>query len=365
MQELSSAREHELLTLFEERNSRARALGFPHYGEAILSLSGLAASEFFDWCYGLERQTKKAYDAFLDECGIDADIRPTSWNIPYVSRRRVQLTDDDFPGHRLESCLWSLVADLGFEVKQVQERLGLTQVYSLPGGLDGLCAIVSVPDDIRVATSLRSGYRQYEVVFHESGHALHKAHIDAPSFTFRRQEPECFNEGMAYTLQSFLANEEWLHRALGHTPSRAREIASLLQHVRLVALKYAIAQAHFEYRAYESPSGNLRVQWLESYAQHLSVDDDGIAPWAANPALVYQPLWTPSYIVGSMIASQVLGSLCQSANKTLWLHAANTLVAQCYRPGAALPWQTKIRNATGNNLSVGCLAEEICRYHQS
>lgn len=359
LERLSETREQDLVILLNERNARAHALGFSHYGQAILAVSGLQASKFFGFCRALKKQTEAAYRAILTQCQRrDEKIGLKSWHLPFLFRQQSEIADDDFPGDQLELCLWKLVEKLGFDPLTVRARIKVQRVASLPQGLDGLCVILDIPHDIRAVILVKSGYHYYEILFHEFGHALHKAHVKADSFMLRWEEAECFNEGMAYVWQSFLANEEWLRLFLGHTPARAREIAAHLLKFRLLTLRYAMAQAHFEYLAYQSPADDLRSNWLKSLALHMSIDDEGVAPWGANPALVYQPLWTPSYITGSAIASQIYSTLHCEKGTVLHPGVASLLVSKCYRPGATLSWRQKIKNTTGRSLGVASVMEE-------
>jgi len=75
---------------------------------------------------------------------------------------------------------------------------------------------VKVPEDIRLVVMPLGGYRGYEHLFHEVGHALHCGSTD-PSldFIFRQFGDISLSEGYAYLFQNLVMNEEWLRRYLG------------------------------------------------------------------------------------------------------------------------------------------------------
>jgi hypothetical protein len=120
-----------------------------------------------------------------------------------------------FPAQRLVPSLIETLRGLGIEASQ-QRGVTLDIEHRPRKSPRAFCAPVRVPGEIYLVLAPVGGRDDYSVLFHESGHTEHFAHVD-PSlpFEFRYLGDNAITEAYAFLLQHLAENPHWLARHLG------------------------------------------------------------------------------------------------------------------------------------------------------
>jgi oligoendopeptidase F len=344
----------ELLVL---RQALARQQGYDGYVSWALETSGLDRRWVAEFFRRIRRKTDAPYRAWLKNAGrrlsLEKGMRP--WDLAYAA--------DEVPSPRSQARLpvgGSLAA-----VRKVAEGLGLDEAAAgvrvdfadIPYG--ALCYAVRPPDDVRILIGPRDGRVHHDVLFHEFGHALHWRSI-GPLPPALRWESAAFNESMA-CLWERLAYEsgESVENVNGHRKSLTTYDQDWAERA-IFRLRLRIAQATFEYRAYQAPHDDLLALYRDIHSEHLGVSYDEVSAWSDNPFWTSHPMYLQNYVIGEAVASHTLAELRRRFGRVIHSPEAGAwLVAQYYAPGASLPWPQKVSRATGGPLRCDPLLSDL------
>lgn len=167
------------------------------------------------------------------------------------------------------------------------------------------CARLEIPSRIMLVIYPRGGQDDYEAFFHELGHALHFAHVDAAlPFELRCLDDSAVTEAWAFTLESLASHPPWIATLLREKPGkdffRALKLAKLFL-VRRYAAKIA----------YEIDLWRARdLQGLpDRYVSLLREATGAGYPPEGFLADVDPGLYVARYLRGWMLSSQILETL--------------------------------------------------------
>jgi hypothetical protein len=199
---------------------------------------------------GTVGQATKALDAELARRGHTALLpRPRSGRL--VSRPAARVEPDRDPARTRDRSLTASRVTLGIERRPRKSPRAF-------------CAPVRVPGEIYLVLAPVGGRDDYGVLFHESGHTEHYAHVD-PSlpFEFRYLGDNGITEAYAFLLQHLVENPHWLQRRLRiEDPS---EIVSHARAKRLIYLRRYAAKLVYESELHgaQRPLHELRHRYAQ------------------------------------------------------------------------------------------------------
>jgi hypothetical protein len=179
-----------------------------------------------------------------------------------VAFMRAPGLDWAFPAERLlqshEQTLGGLGLDHAGVLLDLEERPNKTP--------RAFCAPVRVPDEVHLVMARIGGLEDYEVLYHETGHAQHYARVDARlPVEARYLGDNSITEGFAFLFQHLVATPEWLEARLG--VSDPREPVRHSRAVRLLFLRRYCGKLLYEL---ELHGGELDGGAPERYAALLS-----------------------------------------------------------------------------------------------
>jgi peptidyl-dipeptidase A len=352
---LAARIEADVRELMHRREERARELGHDGFVDLALAVAGLSRQQVEGWFAELRRQTDAPYRAWLAEaaqCLSLKSLRP--WDLAFAAEREAPLPEAAFPGDGSLRAVRAVADGLGLGEAAAGVRV---DVVDTPYA--GLCYAVRPPDDVRVLLNPRDGHAAYDVLFHEFGHALYHRCVQSNSPALHWESPT-FNEAMACIWQRLVSEPEWLMGYNGITPDQAVASRRTWTRRMVYRLRTLMAQATFEYRAYQDVDGDLLALSRDVYADYLGVPCDGAPGWADSAFWTSHPIYVQNYVIAEMVASQTLatlrrwfGRLVNEPRVGAWL------VENYYAPGASLPWAEKVLRATGGPLSSADLVVDL------
>lgn len=382
-QSVGAAVSEDVLNLVRLRNREAKRLGFPDYYQMSLELQELDAERLFTLLDDLQARSQPLWDAYKTE--LDAqlaaqfqttptELRPWHYHNRFFQEPGPGEADLDrfFADKDLEKLTAEFFAAIGLPVDDLLKRADL---YERPGKCQhAFCTNIDREGDIRVLCNNRPNERWMSTTLHEFGHAVYDKFLDpALPYILRDCAHTMTTEAIALFMGRLTKDADWLATYAGVAPEEASRIADAARReVRdhlLVFMRWCFVMAHFERALYADPEQDLNTLWwkLKAKYQGLTPPEGRHAPdWAAKIHLATAPVYYHNYQLGEMVASQLLhyltthvlagepsGSLIASPKVGGYMESA------LFRPGAVLPWEEWLQNATGEPLNPGYFVAQL------
>ena len=356
MRSLDRAVRSDLIELIARRNERAAALGVGDFASFSLRQSSIVREDLLALFDRIEDATKSDHRALLERAAEELDVgRIEPWDVRYAVERAVALPDEHFPKDAIVPKIERLLASFGIDLP----ALGIDLVIrDIPFG--GLCFGIRIPDDVRILANPRDGHRDYEVLFHEYGHAVHDKFIDQPSPALREGVEGCFHEGMAELFGDIASDPEWLTAETDVPADEVRAFVARRKRAVLTRLRSLITMSLFEFGLYEDPARDADGLWLALQERYTGVPDPGETLWASVSLFTTHPVYVQNYVLASAIAAEVADAIRARFGRFLGAReAAEFLRVACYAPGASLNWPDKVVRAAGAPLSGDALVNRL------
>jgi peptidyl-dipeptidase A len=370
--------EADVLRLVTLRNQEARRLGYTDYYEMALALQEQNAGDLFALLDEVERQTdplwqdyKKCLDAELStRFGIPVEeLRPWHYADPFFQEAPPGTVDLDrfFKDRNLEELTRTFFAAVGLDVTDI---LGRSDLYERENkSQHAFCIHVGRYEDVRVLCNCTGSERWMGTMLHEFGHAVYDKRIglaDDLPFFLRDVAHTLTTEAIAMLFGRLSRNAAWLTHYAGVPADEAETVAaSAAEEQRsqlLVFARWVLVMTHFEREMYRDPTQNLNRLWWQMVARYQGITppENRDAPdWAAKLHLALAPIYYHNYLMGEMLASQLLeyirANILPSGSDDMALVTSPAvgqyLTEKIFAPGARLPWNELIAQATGEPLN--------------
>jgi peptidyl-dipeptidase A len=204
-------------------------------------------------------------------------------------------------------------------------------------------------------------------MLHECGHAVYDKYLgsDLPFF-LRDTAHTLTTEAIAMLMGRLSRSTAFLERYAGVGADEARSVAAAgAEETRvqlLIFVRWVAVMVYFERALYEDPAQNLNHLWWQLVQRFQSVTppDDRAAPdWAAKLHLALAPVYYHNYLLGEMLASQLLDTIRDRVlppgadDQALVSSPAvgGYLKREIFERGARLPWNDLIATATSEPLN--------------
>jgi Zn-dependent M32 family carboxypeptidase len=223
------------------------------------------------------------------------------WDLEYFF---TTLTGDfetkKFPRDEAWPRIQRLSRDLGYDFDKLPVDTVITEI-TFGGGTYPIL----YTKEIRILINKYDGIRFTDTLLHEAGHALHYSFMEDPTFILRGSSSEPFDEGCGQIMALMLYRPQIARKYFGLSQP---EVAAINERYRLRTIsdmRETIAEAMFEYAAYENPEQDLAALYNKVYGQAMGFDMHGMPVWAFNPFFGTGPIYIQSYAVAEMFGRQV------------------------------------------------------------
>jgi len=375
--------EQELLGLVRLRNEGARSLGFENFHTLSLELDELEPAGLFALLDDLERGTRPLWEAYKGalDARLAARFRTTPdalapWHYADPFFQDAPATggglDGTFANQDLVTLATRFFAALGLDPRRL---LGLADLFERPGkSQHAFCMCVDRAREIRVLCNLRPNEKWMGTLLHELGHALYDDAVDpALPWLLRTQAHVLTTEASAMLFGRMSRNPAWLRRWVGAGaagPGDATRSRSAREQL-LVQTRWQLAMIHFERELYRDPERDLCGLWwtLVERFQGVKRPAGRDAPdWAAKIHLSVAPVYYQNYLLGEMLASQllshlrerVLGGGSQGEERLVSDPAVGAFLRErLYAPGKRWSWRELVARATGRPLEASSFVADL------
>ena len=364
----------QLLELVAIRNREAQTLGYRDYYSMMFELQELDETWVFALFDRLERLSDRAFTEMKSELdatlrrkyGVaDAQSHPWLYSDPFFQEfpaaGATESLDDIFRNSNIEDLTRAHYNSIGLEIDDLLRRADL---YEREGkSQHAFCLDVDHEGDIRVLCNIRQNERWMSTMLHEFGHAVYDKYNDGALPYFLRTPAHILTtEAIAMLNGRMSKNPEWLTKVAGLSEADAKRLSAsafkTLRSEMLIFLRWAITLVRFERELYRDPGQDLNRLWweyVERYQKVTPPGDRNRPDWASKSHLSTSPVYYQNYVLGELMASQLLEHIYRNVVKAE-SYAGNPaagqfLVEKVFKPGARYEWNEMLRRATGEELN--------------
>jgi peptidyl-dipeptidase A len=363
-----------LLELARIRNREARKLGYLDYYSMMFKLQELDETSVFSLFDSLELLSETAFshmkaelDAALKARFGSSDVASYPWLYAdpffqeYPAAGGGEALDDVFKGRDVEALTKAHYESIGLDIGGLLQQADL---YERDGkSQHAFCLDVDREGDVRVLCNIQKNERWMSTMLHEFGHAIYdRFHDDRLPFLLRTPAHTLTTEAIAMLNGRMSKEPAWLVRIAQLSEQEAARLTNatwkVLRSEMLIFLRWAITFVRFERALYLDPEQDLNRLWWEYVAriQKITPPPDRNSPdWASKIHLSGSPAYYQNYVLGELMASQVLEFIHQHVTARGSyvgdLKTGKFLVERIFKSGARHPWNTMLADATGESLN--------------
>ena len=364
----------QLLELISIRNREAQKLGYQDYYSMMFELQELDEKWVFSLFDSLEKLSERAFtemkaelDATLkSKYGIrESETYPWLYSDPFFQEfptaGATESLDDVFKDADVEALTRAHYQSIGLNIDDLLKRADL---YEREGkSQHAFCMDIDHEGDVRVLCNIRKNERWMSTMLHEFGHAVYDKYNDRTlPFLLRAPAHILTTEAIAMLNGRMSKNPEWLARIAGLIPADAERVsASALKTLRsemLIFLRWAITLVRFERELYRNAGQNLNRLWwdyVERIQKVTPPPNRDQADWASKNHLATSPVYYQNYVLGELMASQLLQYIHRNVVKCESFagnaSVGSYLVEKVFKSGSRYDWNTMLKKATGEDLN--------------
>jgi peptidyl-dipeptidase A len=364
----------QLLELVKIRNREAQKLGYQDYYSMMFELQELDEKWVFRLFDRLEQLSDHAFTEMKAE--LDATLKkkygvgdlqnyPWLYSDPFFQEfptaGAAESLDDIFKNSDIQTLTKRHYESIGLNI---DDLLSKADLYEREGkSQHAFCLDIDHEGDVRVLCNIRQNERWVSTMLHEFGHAVYDKYNDRTLPYFLRTPAHILTtEAIAMLNGRMSKNPEWLVSIAGLSESEAKRLSAsafkTLRSEMLIFLRWAITLVRFERELYLNSGQDLSRLWwdyVERYQKIAPPPDRTKADWASKSHLSTSPVYYQNYVLGELMASQLLHHIHKNVVKAQSYvgnaAAGQFLVEKVFKPGARYQWNDMLKQATGEELS--------------
>jgi peptidyl-dipeptidase A len=370
-----------VLELVRLRNQAARQLGYKNFYEMRLTLIEQDPAKIRSIFDELAQQTDEPFQKLMSQInkklaarfGIKPEeLRPWHYEDPFfqeapsIGRADLDprvLVNDFFKGVDLDP------ADI----------LDRSDLYEKKGKMPhAYCIHIDREGDIRILSNLRNSEKWTSTLMHEMGHAVYDKYTNRDLPWLLREPSHSFTtEAIAELFGRLTRNPGWIGKMLKIPEEKMGKVADdirlQLRMTMLIMARWTMVMVNFERELYADPDQDLNKLWwdLKQRYQLLTPPQGRNAPdWASKIHIACWPAYYHNYMLGEMMASQLLDYAAKKIIKNGdpagvdgigQPELGRYLKEKIFEPGKSLRWDRLLIQATGESLNPKYFAEQFVK----
>lgn len=229
------------------------------------------------------------------------------------------------------------------------------------------CALIKIPDDIRISVSNRGNMDALQALNHEKGHGFYKKGISTtlPSF-YQAAGSLCLDEAVAILMGKLLVMEpEFLVKELDLPEALVKPIKKSYNVEILKDLHHSLSELLLERELYRNPDQDMaaaKSQILVDYEGWRYINPgDWKDDWINQPHMITQPVYNLSYVLAEIMATQLYAALTEQVGGLLTEKGGvkEILTEKLFCHGRSLSEEELLMNLTGKPFSPEAFIEEV------
>ncbi|MEA2447700.1 MAG: peptidyl-dipeptidase [Actinomycetota bacterium] len=370
---LVAERVRELVRL---RNRAAHNLGFADFYRMELELQELPEEWLFEILGELEDLTQEPFAGWKEDLdrglkqrfGVE-DLFPWHYADPFFQmpplEGRVSL-DEQLAEGDARTLATKTFAAWDIDLTGVMEA---SDLYPREKKCQhAFCLDVDRAGDVRILANVVPGERWIDVMLHESGHAAYDVSIDPDlPYLLRRPAHTFVTEAIALMSGRLVRDPQWLTTFAGLSSESVAGLSDRLRQASAAQMmlfaRWGLVMVHFERDLYADPEIDLDARWWELVERFQLVSappNPQPGGWASKIHLAVAPVYYHNYLLGDMLASQLLATTKREFGGLVGVREAGAhLLETVFRPGASKRWDAIVEGATGGSLKAADLASAL------
>jgi peptidyl-dipeptidase A len=377
-----------LIELVRLRNQAAKQLGYRNYYEMHLTLIEQDPAKIRSIFDELARQTDGPFKKLMERInrklaaryGIEPEqLRPWHYEDPFFQEvptiGKVDL-DSMFSKSDPRVLVNGFFKGIDLDPADILDR---SDLYEKKGKMShAFCIHIDRKGDVRILSNLRNSERWTATLMHEMGHAVYDKYIDRNLPWLLREPSHSFTtEAIAELFGRLTRSPGWLVKTLKIPEEKigkvAEDIRLQLRMNMLIMARWTMVVVNFERELYANPEQDLNQLWwdLKKRYQLLTPPESRSAPdWASKIHFAVWPAYYHNYILGELMASQLLDHVAKEIVKTDdpagidgvgQVELGRYLKEKIFKPGKSLRWDQLLIQATGESLNPKYFSEQFVK----
>ena len=165
---------------------------------------------------------------------------------------------------------------------------------------------IETAKDTRILANVKNKFYEYNVLLHETGHAVHSCLLDPDDKIINYGLSGIVCEGIANLFQTFIYNKDFYQRFFNNDVSEQFEE---LQQFKKINTLNALNDIFFEHRLYQKNISSLDDIYLlyhENYQELYGEDfSDKEVPWANRIHFTTHPIYLHNYLMGDVLCEAI------------------------------------------------------------
>ena len=346
-----------MMKLMVLRNERSRELGFENFADLVLEIAGIGADWFYAFVETVDSATAEPYARLLEDIKQEKgkaeiefkDIRDLFASY-YVTKMSAEI-----PEEKMNSVMKETIESIGIDYNRLNVQI---VEQDLPGGVGGQSLAIRIPDDFKVVVTGELSF--YDIV-HEIGHGAQYT-FTAIKYPILKGYEWClgsdcgaYSEGIAETLAKFVRNDQWQTRYTDVDEETLLAQKTMLRKYLPLYLRYMLVNVIYEIELYKDLTRDPEQVWQMLHEKYLSLKGSTfkIAPFT-NIIHVSYPIYLQNYLLADLISWQIHQNLEErfGSDYVFDPRVGTFLKENFYANGGLLPWQMRLKRATGRELDV-------------
>ncbi len=376
-----------VIELAKLRNAAAKKMGFENFYTMMLAADEQDAAAVMKIFDDLRTLTDGPYKAMKDDLDRDlakkfgitpAQLMPWHYEDPFFQEApAVGTVDFDrfLRGKDVVALARQFYSGIGLPVDDILKN---SDLYPRAGKYQHAYEVdIDRRGDVRTMCNVTDDMYWMGTILHELGHGVYSKGFDSTlPFLLNIESHTFMTEGIATLTERQARNADWL-QAIAGISERERDavrkaVSADLRRQSLIFSRWAQVMVRFEHGLYSDPDQDLNKLWwdlVEEFQLLRRPEGRNEPDWAAKIHLAQYPCYYHNYMLGTLAASQLLGSLNRTVlgqNVTAEFSFAEKpevgtfLREKVFRPGARLYWNDLLKYATGEGLTAKYFAEQFC-----
>ena len=377
-----------VLELVRLRNQAAKQLGYKNFYEMRLTLIEQDPAKIRSIFDELATQTDEPFRKLMEQInqklaaryGVKPEeLRPWHYEDPFFQEApaigKVEL-DPMFSKSDPRALVNDFFKGADLDPADILDR---SDLYEKKGKMPhAYCIHIDRKGDVRILSNLRNSERWTSTLMHEMGHAVYDKYIDQELPWLLREPSHSFTtEAIAELFGRLTRNPGWLGKTLKIPEEKIGKVADdirlQLRMTMLIMARWTMVMVNFERELYENPDQDLNKLWwdLKKRYQVLTQPRGRDAPdWASKIHIACYPVYYHNYMLGELMASQLLDHLAKTVVKTddpVGIDGVNRaelgryLREKIFKPGKSLRWDQLLIQATGETLNPKYFSEQFVK----
>jgi peptidyl-dipeptidase A len=369
--------EQNLLKLVKLRNQVAVKLGFKNFYEMSMFISEQDPNEIVGIFNKLKESTDEPFRKLKDKMdkilaekyGIRPDeMKPWHYadpffqSVPKVSNINF---DQYYKGKDIEKLGRDFYSSIGMTVDDILKN---SDLYERKGKYPhAFCIDMDREGDVRTMQNINADVNWMETILHELGHGVYSKNVDRSlPYLLRSESHILTTEAIAQMMERHAKNPEWMQANLGISDNEKEEITKVVKEEQqlkaLIFCRWSMVMLFFEKNLYENPDQDLNKLWwdlVEKYQFIKRPSGRNEPDYAAKIHLSQSPVYYHNYLLGELMASQLMNNIAKNIYKTDDLskisfynnpEVGKYLIEKVFKPGSKYSWNDLIKEATGEFL---------------